>query len=498
MYTALNISNRNIKIVSLNGRKVTAWATKDLASGLVRDGIILQPQAVGEAVDALFTSAGIRKTNVIASIAGLPFIYRLIALPGIKSSLVEEAIWRTAKKEISLPLDELYVSWQAVPSKGDEQRYFILGVPRNSVDTLKQTLKIANIESYSIELRPLALARAAQRSDAILINMEPDCFDIVLITNGLPAVIHTLTPRSEGATLEDNIRLLADELAKIVAFNQSNNPDINLSSTTPLLITGESMAEASASKLLQPEIEYPMEPLLPPVEFPSDLPIATYTASIGLALKKITLKPSSQGEAAAFIDINLNILADKYRQPKAKPIALRNILSVGFVVLVIAILLPLYLARNQIVTDNTALEDNLARVSQLLHLANLAYQDTQITEASINETLASAEMLKAANEYVLSPRGIFNTELQKVTDVIPANTYFTSIQILKDSVVIKGEADNVFTVTNYAAALEAEGIFSEVRIAQLDETLVELPATGDNTTTPQTVNIITFVIICIK
>lgn len=497
MYTALNISNRNIKIVSLNGRKVTAWATKDLDAGLVRDGIILQPQAVSKAIDELFTSSGIRRTNIVASIAGLPFTYRIINLPKIKSSLVEEAVWRTAKKEISMPLDELYLSWQAVPSKGEEQRYFVLGVPRNPIDTLKQTLDTANIETYSIELRPLALARAANRSDAILINMEPDCFDIVLLANGLPAVIHTITPRSEGTTLEDNVRRLVDELSKIVAFNQGNNSDIQLSSSTPLLITGESTADAAASKLLQSEIEYPLEPLLPPVEFPGDFPIATYTASIGLALKKIAAKPSSRGEGEVFYDINLDILADRYLQPKAKPIAYKKILLYGFIVLAVAIILPLYLARNQIAADISTLNDNYTRVSRLLHLANLAYANTQVAEASINETMATITMLNAANESILSPRGIFNTELQKITGVLPANTYFTSIEMYNDSVVIKGETDNVFTVTSYATALEAEGIYSEVRIVQLDDTLVALP-TSDNNTTPLTINIIVFEIICTK
>jgi hypothetical protein len=498
MYTALNISNRDIKIVSLNGRKVTAWASKDLAAGLVRDGTILQSQAVGEAIDELFTSSGIKRTNVIVSIAGLPFTNRLINLPKIKSSLVEEAVWRAAKKEISLPLDELYLSWQAVPSKGDEQRYFILGVPRNSVDILKQTLDTANIETYSIELRPLALARAANRSDAILINMEPDCYDIVLVTNGLPVVVHTITPRSEGTTLEDNVRRLADELTKIVAFNQSDNPDIQLSASTPLLITGESTAKASASKLLQSEIEYTIEPLLPPVEYPDDLPIAAYTESIGLALKNIAVKPSRRGEGEAFYDINLDILADRYLQPKAKPIAYKKILLYGIIVLAVAIILPLYLARNQIAADISTLNDNYTRVSRLLHLANVAYDGAQLTEASINETMTMITTLKDVNESILSPRGIFNTELQKITGVLPANTYFTSIEMNNDSVVIKGEADNVFTVTSYASALEAEGIYSEVRIVQLNDMLVDLPPTGENITTIQTVSIVFFEIICTK
>ena len=36
----------------------------------------------------------------------------------MKPSLVEEAILRAARKEISLPLDELYLSWQPIPGTG--------------------------------------------------------------------------------------------------------------------------------------------------------------------------------------------------------------------------------------------------------------------------------------------------------------------------------------------------------------------------------------------
>jgi Tfp pilus assembly protein PilN len=498
MYTALTIGNHRIQVVSLNGRRVTKWATRDLEPGLVRDGIILKPEAVGAAIDELFTSSDIKKTSVIASIAGLPFTYRYISLPKIKSSLVEEALLRTAKKEISLPLEDLYLSWQPVPGKADELRYFVLGVPRNPVDVLLETLKAAGIESYTLELRPLALARAANRSDAIVISMESCCFDIVLVGNGLPVVIHTVTPRSEEATLEDNVQRLADELEKIIAFNQSNNPDANISPSTPLLITGSAMADRSASKLLKQAIEYPLEPLLPPADFPDDLPIAAYTTGIALALKKTPIKSATRGEPASYFDINLDILAGKNRKPKAKPIRAASVLSIALVIITIAVLLPVYLARNQIITDNSGLEDALTRVNRQLSLASLAYQQAQITEASLNETITTATMLQAAYHDLLSPQGMFNAELGRVTDVLPANTYFTSIEMLKDSVVIKGEADNAFTVASYAAALEAEGIFVSVRIAQLDETIVTLPGTGGGDTEAVVVTIVTFVIVCTK
>ena len=115
------------------------------------------------------------------------------------------------------------------PAQADEQVYFVVGVPRNLIDAAVQTLKIAGVSPYLMDLRPLALARTANRSDAIVVNLEPDCFDIVFITGGIPSVIHTISPRGEGATLEDNIHRLADELTKTAAFYQSNHPEAPLS-----------------------------------------------------------------------------------------------------------------------------------------------------------------------------------------------------------------------------------------------------------------------------
>ena len=492
MYNALNISSHNIKILSMKGRRVVTWAKADLAEGLVHDGLITQPEAVGEAVSSLFKSTGIQKNNVIVSVAGLSFTYRFISLPRLKPSLLEEALLRAAKKEISLPLEELYISWKTIRSKGEEQDYFIIGVPRNLVDAAVQTLKIAEVEPYLMDVRPLALARAAHRNDAIVVNMEPDCFDIVFITNGLPTVIHTISPRADGATIEDNVHRLADELTKTAAFYQSNHPDIQLNASLPLLLAGELAADTTTSQMLQSEVEYPIEPLIPPVEFPDKLPIASYTTSIGLAIKRTVLKSTDHGNASRFFDIDVNILEGKYRKPKAKPIPIKYWLLTSLLVAVIACLFPLYQAKNQIATENSVLETVLNNIFREVNLAVLINEETIITQGLINETLATIKDLETANKDIFSVRGNYNTRLQQVTQNIPQNTSFTSIEIKKDIIVIKGETDSVFTVIEYAMALEAEGIFTQVRVTELDETLITIPGTEEDESPLPQVNVITF------
>lgn len=125
-------------------------------------------------------------------------------------------------------------------------------------------------------------------------DLEPDCFDIVLVANGIPAIMRTISPRGEGSTLEDNIRRLTDELSKTVKFYDSSYPENTLSPTTPLLLTGELSAEAIASKLVQDEVAYPVEPLVPALEFPPELP-SLYTQPIwDLLSKRCRRKPKKE------------------------------------------------------------------------------------------------------------------------------------------------------------------------------------------------------------
>ena len=457
MSVTLNISNTSIRLLSVMGRRVRVWGDMPLAPGLVRDGLILQPKAVGAAVDALFKSMKVSKEQVITSLTGLSFTYCILNLPQMKPALLEEAILRGAKKEIPLPLEELYLSWQAIGGGHDELNYFVIGVPRNLIDAVTQTLAEAGVKPYIMDLKPLALARAANRGDALIVNLEPDCFDIVLVANGIPAIMHTITPGGEGASLEDNIRRLTDGISKTVNFYNNSHPENPLSPTTPLLLSGELSADATTSQLIQAQIEYPVELLVPPLEFPPDLPVALYTSNMGLALKEVPQKTVSEGDATRFYDINLNILSGKYRA-KAHPVSMRRILLPLALIIAIGLLFPLYYFTSQATAETMRLQTELDVVNEAMQI-----------EDTINEITATVDALKQEYQDILSKGSGFTKNLEVVTNALPSEAYFTSIEINTSRIIVEGEADSSFTVISYAMALEAQEDLSEVRIASIGE-----------------------------
>ena len=222
------------------------------------------------------------------------------------------------------------------------------------------------------------------------------------------------------------------------------------------------------------------------------MPITEYTTSIGLATKRTTLKSPDKGSNSRFFDINVNILDGKFRKPKAKPVAMKYLVMTVLLVAVIACLFPLYQASSQTAGENSMLGAELENIQRETNLAALINEETMLTEEIISETLLAAKSLETANNFILGIRGDFNTRLQQVTWDMPVNTSFTSIEIRKDVITIKGETDNIFTVIEYAAALEAEGIFKQVRITELDETYVTPPGTGEDESPLPQVYVVTF------
>jgi len=466
VYVTLNISATSIKLLSVKRGKVNTWGKAPLAPRLVRDGLILQPKAVGAAIDALFESTKVPKEQVVISLTGLTFTYRFLSLPRVKPALLEEAIHRAARKEMPLPLEELYLAWQAIGKRHDELDFLVLGVPRNLIDTVVETLAIAGVKPYAMDLKPLALARAANRGDAIIVDLEPDCFDIVVVANGIPTIMHSITSRGEGASLEDNIQRLTDELSKTVKYYNSSHPEYPLSSTTPLLLTGELSSDAAASDLIQTGIEYPIEPLVPPLEFPADLPLALYASNLGLALKKMPLKTASKGEATPYRDVSLNILSAKYRA-KAQPLRRRKILAALAFTIAIGLLFPLYQVKSQAGAMTMRLQSRLGTVSHELQAARLAIDETKQIEATIDEIVANANTLQEEHQYLLSRGRGFASNLKLVTNALPPGALFTHIETGTRRITVEGEADSAFTVISYVMALEKNGGFSEIRIAEI-------------------------------
>jgi type IV pilus assembly protein PilM len=283
----LNIEGQSARVLVARGGKAVFWKETALEGGLVKEGVIADPERVGRALKGLLKTDRVLGTRLIASVTGLRSIPRVLELPHMSTQMMEAAVSREAKREMPVPMQDIYLSWQALGDGNGKQRVFALGVPRDTLDPLLRALAIAGGRPYAVDIKPLALARAVNRSEAIVANVEPESADIIVVTDGMPAIMRTVASRSGASAGEESIERFRGELARTIKFYNDTHRQDPLPPETPMFITGSLAPEAAEADRLEGQPPFPVEPLVPLLECPPDLPVHTYAVNIGLALKEV-------------------------------------------------------------------------------------------------------------------------------------------------------------------------------------------------------------------
>ncbi|MEE9324678.1 MAG: pilus assembly protein PilM, partial [Dehalococcoidia bacterium] len=281
----LNIEGDSVRVMVTRGKQVTKWGSVPLSPDMIRDGLILDPIVVGSTASALLESQNISTKKAVASLSGLHSSLRILKLPSMARGMLGEAVQRESEKVMPIDLEELHLSWQDLGVEDDQHQIFVLGIPRNMMDTQIQTLQETGLQPHLMDLKPLALMRAVNRKDALIIDVEANDFDIVLVDDGLPAIMRTIFLGQDSLSPQEAADRIVAELSRTVKFYQESHEDSTLSPSTPHFLVGTLGADSQLAELIQTRVDYPIEPLTTPLTYPADFPVNQYVVNIGLALK---------------------------------------------------------------------------------------------------------------------------------------------------------------------------------------------------------------------
>lgn len=283
----LVIEASDVRFLSARGNQVSRWGSVPVPDGIVRSGIVEDVVTLGRLIDELFRREGLGRDRVITAVSGLRAIPRILTLPRLRSTMLEQAISREARKEMPVSTENLYLSWQTLPSEGQQQRVYLLGIPRELIDSQLDALEVAGIKPYASDLKPLALVRALAREEAIIVNLEREVLDLVLVHDGLPTIMRSFDTNGSEAELAGRVEHLVTELNQTVRFYNDGHQQAPILPDTPICATGSVFAESEAMDYLRAISERPLARLDCAIECPPDLPRLAYAVNMGLALKKV-------------------------------------------------------------------------------------------------------------------------------------------------------------------------------------------------------------------
>lgn len=447
----LEITSTGIRLMEVRGRRITKWANHSLEPGIFEEEMISNPQALGTTVRQLMNSSGITDGNVTASVSGLYSLSRIVTVPTpLGQPVTQQAILDTMKDIIPFPEDELYVSWRTLASGQDGGHLVLLvGVPRDVIDSEVQALRAAGINPRTLDLKAMALARAVQREQALILNIEPTTLDMVVIVGGVIEIMRTTAWPQDSLSIEEKTENLASALELTVSFYNLHHPNSPLNEATPFFITGQLSGDFALVEKLQSRVGYPVESLAPPLEYPAHLPVSQYAVNIGLALKGFAPKVAtkSQDVQQSIISLpDINLLPDTYRPWKPSS---RQMQAFGALMVFLVLLFPFYQVTSGAMQKTADLKKNYTLIN-----SKLQQMQTQIKNRE--------PIQKAVQQYqsILDMGGGFTDNLQVINSL--ADELDVQIQTVvheNKSISVSCQTDSYTVFRDYKTALEESGMF---------------------------------------
>lgn len=464
----LNIEPNEVRLLVTEGRRITHWGSVPLAEGLIRHGIIADSARISKAIESLFEETDFPRDRVAISLTGMRSLSRMLTIPKLKSSMLAEAIQYEAEREMPVPLDELYLSWEFIGKNGVVSNYCIFGVPRDLVDMEIKTLAQADIQPRTMYLKPLALARAVNRKDALIIDMEPKSFDIVAVVGGMPVIMRTIMSRSDLMTTQDRIDQLKEELSRTIQFYNSSNPDRILEATVPAFLTGSLAEDPDVYNSVTSILSNPIEDLDTLFDCPSELsiPLRQYAVNIGLAMGGSSSRLRANSAAGHFLVVNPNVLPEEYKPEPMKP---RKLLIPAMAMFLAVLMIMIFQmktgADGNIKTVQDELNDVVKQLDEIERVTAPVVDQINDVENEVDRLIQEHDSL-----LIIPAPSAMADGLAVILEALPTGVKIAAIDETDSRLNISGNANTAMSVASYVIAIEREGMFSTVNVASLAKT----------------------------
>ena len=294
--------------VAVNGRiSVTKGAVATLRPGILRDGEVVDPVALTEALRALFAEHEL-PTEVRLGIANQRIVVRTLdVVPVQDPKLLEDLVRSEAPNHLPVPMDEAVLDFQPLGDvdtpDGPRTRVVIVAVRRDMIDRMIASTREAGLDVVGIDLSAFGMVRAlhAPGTDGAVLYVslagltnvavanDTGCLFTRAASGGLDPMVQSLVERRgltlehargwiqhvgletpldqiEGEadlvavvrqTLEDGVHTIADTVRNSLNFYRMQE---NAETVDRAVLTGPAVSIPGFAARLSEQLQMPVEP----------------------------------------------------------------------------------------------------------------------------------------------------------------------------------------------------------------------------------------------
>jgi Tfp pilus assembly PilM family ATPase len=460
----LYIDDTSLRLLVCQGQIIKKWAYLQLEPGLIKGSLVLQETELVTRIKQLFQNQGVNTKKVILGISGIHSLTRPATLPQLPKAMLPEAVIREARRVLPVSLDQLYLFWHIIPGVKGKIRIYMAATPRKSIDSLVKVIREAGLDISRMAIKPLALTKLIPVNSAILVDLQPGEFDILIMVDGVSQPIRTITLPSEELSLEQKFNMINSDLERTITFFNTNNQEHPIDPQVPVYVSGQFLGQPDLQKILSEKINHPVLALAPPLKGFDQIDLATYSVNIAMAVKTAT-----PGRESFFPLADLNILPVPY-QPK--PISLVKVMGIPGAVALVGLVVPMVMMMQNASNNLDATRNQLDMVNQSINkqMALRASLTKKVADLQneVNGARAASQQFQLVVDYLDTRHEWIEGDLRLLLNKAGPAITLNSITLSQGNLVLQGEAPNkndvqiyAQAVLQYARELDSSGRFSK-------------------------------------
>ena len=234
----LEIDTGTARAVELTGKAsaphLTNLGSIALPEGAVKEGLVLQPKMVGDALRKLWQKAGFKEHEVILGVSNQSVLVRHITIPKVPPAKLRNVIMFQAQEHLPIPLNTVvldYLVLDETAASGNAENtleILLVAARRDMLEKFLEALKIAHLEPLDIDVSSMALIsllpQKAMEMTVALVNVANGLNSILISAYGKPRLARLGVIKIND--LADNLSCPLDKISYIRIAGDSRSAGI--------------------------------------------------------------------------------------------------------------------------------------------------------------------------------------------------------------------------------------------------------------------------------
>ena len=196
----LDFGRDQLTALEVTSGTVTRWTSRPLPSDALRNGDPILPGYLAEAVRGAMDRAGIQARRARMALPDEATVSRQFTLPPMPPRDLVRAMHFAAERHIPFAIDRARWAWDVVDRGPEGTAVFLVATWRDVVDRFAEVARGAGLEPEVLEPRAVAVARALDQEQALVLDAGERRLYVTLLVAGQPTYVDDV---AVGSVVQD-------------------------------------------------------------------------------------------------------------------------------------------------------------------------------------------------------------------------------------------------------------------------------------------------------